>query len=340
MKNTNNPTLEDVAKEAGVSTATISRTLNEPHKVAKVTLDRIQAVVDRLGYTPNFGGKVLASKRSNTVGAIIPTMANSMFAGGLQAFQEELSEAGIRLLVASSGYDSKDELRQIRSLVTHGADGLLLIGSSRPAETLEFLTIRKIPHVISWCFQADKSHIYSGFDNMKAAMRLAEKVLQLGHKRIAMIAGVSAGNDRVSNRMAGVQQAVANFGRGAKLIAMVEAGYTMHDGAEAFAKIMSANVAPTAVICGNDVLAAGAIVKAKQLGITIPSQVSVTGFDDIDLASAVSPALTTVRVPQLEMGKTAAELLLQLLAKDVQVLSREFTTEIIDRESLAQAPQS
>ncbi|MGI9317616.1 MAG: LacI family DNA-binding transcriptional regulator [bacterium] len=335
MKKSHNPTLEDVAKEAGVSTATISRCINEPNKVARPTRDRIEEVIQRLGYTPNFGGKVLASKRSNTVGAIIPTMSNSMFAIGLQAFQEVLSQAGIRLLVASAGYDSENELSQIRSLVTHGADALLLIGSTRPKETVEFLSVRKIPYVISWCFNDDTDQIYSGFNNQKAAKNITTKVLDFGHRQIAMIAGQTKGNDRAGNRIAGVNAAIEAYGKDAALTHIVETQYSLEDGGTAFEQIMSASSPPTAIICGNDVLAAGAIVRARRLSIDVPEQVSITGFDDISLASAVFPALTTVRVPQIQMGKTAAELVLKLLANDPTVSSIEFETEIVLRDSLA-----
>ena len=244
MKKSSSPTLEDVAREAGVSTATISRSINEPNKVAAPTLDRIQAVIQKLGYTPNFGGKVLASNRSNTVGAVIPTMANAMFASGLQAFQEVLSQSGIRLLVASYGYDSKDELNQIRSLVAHGADGLLLIGSCRPEETQRFLAVRNIPYVISWCYKPSTNNIYSGFDNEKAAAAMTRRVLNLGHRRIAMIAGLTQGNDRASNRAAGVKAAIRKFGDGAHLCGVVEAKYTLQDGGELLSRSCLATLRP------------------------------------------------------------------------------------------------
>jgi len=101
------PTLEDVARAARVSTATISRSINTPDKVARATHQRIQQTIDKLGYTPHFGGRVLASNRTNTIGAVIPSMANAMFSNGLQAFQEELSDAGMTMLVASTGYNPK-----------------------------------------------------------------------------------------------------------------------------------------------------------------------------------------------------------------------------------------
>lgn len=334
MKKPSSPTLEDVARAARVSTATISRSINEPDKVASTTRSRIQDVIRELGYTPNSGGRMLASKRSNTVGAIIPTMANAMFASGLQAFQEELAKVGVTLLVASSGYDAKHELDQIRSLLTHGADGLLLIGSSRPRETRDFLALRQIPYVVSWCYKPDSNVLYAGFDNQKSASRMTREVLRLGHRKIAMIAGVAEGNDRAANRIIGARQAIQEFGGQARLIHVLEADYSQISGGEAFTALMNEPETPTAIICGNDVLAAGAIVRARQLNIEIPRQVSITGFDDIGLATAVYPSLTTVRVPQEEMGKNAARLLLELLSGDGTPKSVEFETDIVFRESL------
>lgn len=335
MKKTERPTLEDVAQAARVSTATISRSINEPEKVADSTRDRIQSVIDELGYTPNIGGRILASNRSNTVGAIIPTMANAMFANGLQAFQQELATAGVTLLVASSGYNGDEELQQIRSLMAHGADGLLLIGDQRPKESTDFLAMRNIPYVISWCYKNDPDRVFAGFDNIRAAAEMTRHVLSLGHQRIAMIAGNAKDNDRAKNRIQGVTRAVKSYGKDARLLKIIEADYSMENGGDAFEQLMALAEPPTAIVCGNDVLAAGAVVRAQRQGVKIPEDVSITGFDDINLATAVYPALTTVRVPHNEMGCCAAKLLLELVSGNEQPASVKFETQIIARESLA-----
>ena len=128
------PTLDDVARKAGVSTATVSRCLNKPERVVKETRDRVLRAVEALGYTPNFGARVMAAKRTFTIGAIIPTMENAIFARGIQAFQEELHRRGYTLLVSSTGYRPGAEEEQVRTLVGRGADGTLrLSGPSRRA---------------------------------------------------------------------------------------------------------------------------------------------------------------------------------------------------------------
>ena len=329
------PTLEDVAKAANVSTATISRAINDPSKVAKSTREAITAAIDQLGYTPNFGGRALASSRTNTVGAIIPSMANAMFASGVQAFQEELTASGVTLLLASTAYDAEHEFRQIRSLVAHGADGLLLIGAERPEKTREFLKLRGIPHVLSWCTSTQAEHLYSGFDNEKAAYQMACHVLRCGHRDIAMIAGRARGNDRAAARVAGVRRAIAEAKVNARLLAVVEAEYLLQDGSDAFSQLLSRDDRPSAVICGNDVLASGAILEAKRRGISVPRDMSITGFDDIGLAKVSDPAITTVKVPQIEMGRSAARLLLARISGETDLKSLEFDTEIVERQSLS-----
>lgn len=338
MKKNTTPTLEDVARMAGVSTASISRALNDPDKVSKPTRERIDQAIDVLGYTPNFGARALASNRTNTVGAIIPSMANAMFASGLQAFQEVLSEAGVNLLVASSGYDPQEELRQIKALVTHGADGLLLIGNERPQETRDFLEKRSLPCVLSWCFKKGSDQFFVGFDNKQAAYDATSRVLAKGHRRLAMICGIRSGNDRARDRCAGVKAAIADFAGDAVLSEIIEAKYRLEHGAEAFEQIMLGGTAPTAIICGNDVLAAGALMRARDLNVNVPRSVSIVGFDDIGIASVVTPPLATVRVPQIEMGRTAARVLLARLAGEGVPNSVQLKTQFIDRGSLGTPP--
>ena len=333
MSKTTPPTLEDVARLAGVSTATISRAVNDPNVVAKKTLAKIEAAINALGYTPNSGGRMLASARSNTVGAIIPTMANAIFANGLQAFQEALSEAGVTLLVASTGYDPQTELTQIRNLMAHGAGGLLLIGAERPDDTNRFLAIRNIPHVLGWCYGDDAEKLYVGFDNKAAAFDATMQVLRMGHRRIAMISGILAGNDRAQARHDGVLTAIAQFGQGAALVGSAEAAYVLQGGRDGFDAVRAAQ--PTAIICGNDVVAAGAMTRAQELGFDVPRDVSIIGFDDIGLASAVSPRMSTVRVPQEQMGQAAAQVLLARMNEAQAGASVKFPTEFIQRGSLA-----
>lgn len=341
MRSRSVPTLLDVATEANVSTATVSRSLNNPDAVVPRTRKRVLEAVSKLGYSPNFGARALAARRTNTIGAVIPTMENAIFARGLQAFQETLSLGGCTLLVASSSYRPDVEEEQIRSLVARGADGLLLIGTHRSQKIYDFLTGRDIPYVVAWTYRPDADHTYVGFDNRGAAIQMVHKVLALGHRRIGMIAGLTAGNDRARDRRSGVEEAIATCDHPAASLSVAEAEYSYDAGGDAAERLMDGAERPTVLICGNDILAVGAIKRLKKLGLQVPQQVSVTGFDDIEVATIVEPSLTTVHVPHRDMGGIAAKTLLRMISGDAAKRtdvstgkSHQLMPDIVDRESL------
>lgn len=335
------PTLQDVAKAANVSTATVSRALNRPDAVVQETRERVLEAVARLGYSPNFGARALAAKRTNTIGAVIPTMENAIFARGLQAFQETLSAGGCTLLVASSSYRSDLEEEQVRALVARGADGLLLIGKHRHHSIYDFLQGRGIPYVLAWTYHDDRDHTYVGFDNRFAAAAMMEKVFAYGHRRIGMIAGLTAENDRARDRLHGVREAVGNCQQDDVTLCVAEASYSYEDGGRAAAELLSPSLPPdkrpTVLVCGNDILAVGAIKQVKSMGLRVPDDVSVTGFDDIEVANIVDPPLTTVHVPHREMGTLAAQSLLQVLGHSGSTCSsQKLQPRIVERGSLSQ----
>ncbi|WP_282118895.1 LacI family DNA-binding transcriptional regulator [Ruegeria atlantica] len=328
------PTLDDVAKMAGVSTATVSRCLNSPDRVVKATRERVQSAVDALGYTPNFAARVMAAKRSFTIGAIIPTMENAIFARGLQAFQEELHQRGYTLLVSSSAYKPEIEEEQIRTLIARGADGLLLIGHDRDPEIYDFLDQRNIPALVAWSYLPDSKLPSVGFDNRAAMFDLASHVIGLGHTRIGVISARVDGNDRARLRVQGIREAVADRGLEANNLTVIETSYEIENGAKAFSDLMNATTPPTAILCGNDVLAAGALRQAQKMGLDVPGDVSITGFDDIELARIVSPALTTVHVPHREMGHKAALQLIEMVENQTAGTGEQLATRIVNRPSL------
>lgn len=328
----NAPTLEDVAALAGVSTATVSRCLNKPEQVVEKTRVKVIKAVETLGYAPNFSARSLVAKRTLTIGAVIPTMENAIFAEGIQAFQETLQAAGYTLLISSTGYDPKVEAEAVRTLVARGADGLLLIGQDHGPELYEFLERQRVPYVLAWTCGAATPSVSVGFDNHAAMRSLAEKAISLGHRRIGVISAHRLGNDRARARVAGVTEAIAAAGLAPAEI--IETAYGIGEGAEAFAKLLKHHPDLTLVICGNDVLAAGAVRQARRMGVEVPGRVSVTGFDDIALAALVSPSLATVRVPHKAMGQAAAEAVLALVAGQA-AQSMQLPVELCLRESLA-----
>lgn len=333
--NRTTPTLHDVAARAGVSTATVSRCLNSPEQVIEETRARVMAAVAELGYSPNFGARVMAAKHTNTIGAIIPTMENAIFARGLQAFQEELRAQGYTLLVASSSYRADIEEEQIRALVARGADGLLLIGLDRNPAIYQFLDAQRVPALVAWTHDATGARPSIGFDNRASMRALVDAVIGMDHRRLGVISAETASNDRARARVAGIRDGLGDAGISDALLAIIETPYGIQNGARAFEKLMQASVRPTAIICGNDVLAVGAMRQARAMGIAVPTEVSITGFDDIELAQVAVPELTTVHVPHREMGRGAARLLVQMVQGGAPVETVELKAELRLRASLA-----
>ncbi|MCP4317452.1 MAG: substrate-binding domain-containing protein [Hyphomicrobiales bacterium] len=327
------PTLEDVARQAQVSTATVSRCLSRPETVKDTTRERVMQIVSELGYTPNFGAQAMVARRTNTIGAVIPTMDNAIFAKGLQAFQEEISKQGANLLVASSSYRKDLEEKQIRSLIARGVDGLLLIGDDRDEEIYAYLEKRQIPFVLAWNYREASSRTYVGFNNFQASYDMAKLVVEYGHTHIAMIAGITEGNDRALDRLAGAGEALIDSGLPRDNFTVTESKYDFDAAGNAFEKISGLGRPPTAIICGNDVLAVGAILRAKTLGIRVPQDISITGFDDIEISTIVEPGVTTVHVPHRRMGTSAASVLFKAL-QEQKTRSRKFETHIVKRQSL------
>lgn len=328
------PTLDDVARTAGVSTATVSRCLNAPDRVAKKTRSKVMEAVEHLGYTPNFAARVMAAKRSFTIGAIIPTMENAIFARGLQAFQEELHRRGYTLLVASTAYNPQTEAEQIRSLVARGADGLLLIGYARDPALYAYLQQQSVPVLLAWAFDANSDRPCIGFDNRASMRTLTDKVIAMGHRNIAVISGIVEDNDRAAGRLQGIRHGLAAHGMDPGALPVIESPYDIDSGAVAFETLMHAPKRPSVVMCGNDVLAAGALKRAREMGLSVPDDISVTGFDDIELACIVTPPLTTVHVPHREMGRRAAEELVRMVERKSNGISLQLKSSIQMRGSL------
>jgi len=332
------PTLADVAKKSGVSTATVSRCLNSPDQVVRETRERVLAAVVELGYAPNFGARALAAKETNTVGVVIPTMENAVFARGIQAFQEELGRHGRTLLIASSGYKPDVEAAQVRALVGRGADGLLLIGYDRDPELYEFLSKRDVPTLVAWSYDTDQDRPAIGFDNCAAMAELARLVIARGHRSIACISAPTESNDRARGRVDGIRQAMGEAGLDPAGLLLVETPYGIENGETAFRSVMAERPEVTAVMCGNDVLAIGALRAARELGLRVPDDVSITGFDDIEIAQLADPGLTTVHVPHREMGRRAAGMLIDMKDRGADPPSRCLATDIRLRASLGDAP--
>ena len=332
------PTLEDVARRAEVSTATVSRTFSAPERVRPALRLKVQRAVEALGYTPHGAARALASQRSHTIGAVIPTLDNAIFATVVQTLQNELFAQGRTLLLAASDYDPARERAQIESLVVRGVDGLMLTGEARAASVHELLARRGIRYVSTYVHHPASPHPTIGFDNRRAMHKLVGYLHDLGHRAFAMVAGITEDNDRASERLAGVREALAQKGLRLEAGHLMERPYTMAAGRAALRQLMAQADRPTAVVCGNDVLALGALLEAAALGLSVPEDVSITGFDDLDLAKEIAPGLTTIHAPLEDMGRLTAAYLLGASPGGDGVPHIELPAELVVRGSTGLPP--
>ncbi len=325
------PRLADVARAAGVSLATASRALSEPDMVREDTRSRVQEAVAMLGYVPHGAARALATRRTRTIGAVFPPVDNPIFAGATHALAQELAGAGYTLLLASHDYDADAELAATRALVERGADGMVLVGLDHRPETLALLERAGVPYEITWALDPGAMIHCVGISHRSASIRVTQHLLDLGHREIAVIAGDTRGNDRARERLAGVKDALA--ARGLRLPArrVIEMPFSVANGRKGFATLLKRAPGFTAVIGGNDPLAIGAFLEAQARGIDVPGRLSITGFDDIELAGELPPGLTTVRVPSAEIGREAGKRLLARLAGKAVPVIREMAAPLIVR---------
>jgi LacI family transcriptional regulator len=332
------PNIEDVAQAAGVSTATVSRVLNRHPSVGPALRERVDAAVAALGYVPHAGARALKLQRSGTVGAIFPTIDNAIFASAIDTLQRRLAEGGRQLLIATSGYDPETETRQAVNLVTRGADALALCGIGQSPALRQFLRQRELPTVHVMSYPAPPDLVCVGFDNARAVGLGVRYLMDMGHRRIAMLAGQTAHNDRAADRVTGVRQALQRAGLALPDAYLQQRPYALADARDGLRALMASAPAPTAIVCGNDVLALGALLEADRLGIAVPAQLSIVGFDDLEMARHIRPALTTLHVPTERMWKTAADRLVEALEQRPVPRATEVEVDLVVRESTGPAP--
>jgi len=333
-------TLDDVAHAAGVSPATVSRCLNDPDAVRPAKREKVFKAIEDLGYVPHGAARALASRRTRMIGAIFPSLDNTLFGGMMEPLQSEVSAAGYTLVVASTAYDPAQELKVVRNLISNGVDALTLVGASRDPAVYDLIRRKHVPYILNWISDAAGGHPCVGFNNLEAAARVARYLLDIGHRRFAMISGHLAINDRASARRKGVEIALQERGISLSPERVLERPFGVDEGREAFRLLMSLPEPPTAVICGGEPFAYGAIFESHDLGVRIPDEVSITGFDDMWPAAQITPSLTTVQTPRREMGIKVAKHLLATLSRQPIADPKPLETKLIIRDSTGPARQT
>lgn len=333
------PRAADVARLAGCSTATVSRVQNLPHLVSEATRTRVEQAIRALSYLPNSAARALRSERTRLIGAIIPTLNHAIHAGFAQAAQSRLARDGHSLVVATSEYSLDQEVEQVSRLVSAGVDGLILVGTQHRGEIYELLDAGHVPHINTYVFDADSPHPCVGIDNARGTYDIVAYLHELGHRRFGAISATLGENDRARDRVAGVRAALAERGLSLPPAAIVQRGYTIANGREGFRILRSLPAPPTAILCGNDVLALGALIECREMGLSAPGDVSITGFDNLDFAPHVSPGLTTMAVPAWDMGRKAASYILDTLHNLPTLPKIRLEPSLIVRGSTGPAPR-
>lgn len=325
-----------VSKAARVSPSTVSRSFNHPDLVKPATRKKIDAAVRRLGYIRNRAAQTIHGIRSGTVGLIVPTIDHAIFAELVQSFSDAIEELGFTILLASHGYDLQREYQLTRKMLEHRVDGMALIGIEHEAETTDLLKRQSIPSVLLWNHAEDAAFPCIGADNLEAGRLVGTHIGALGHRRVAALFPPLGGNDRAAGRLAGVQSALAAQGVTIPEALQIEAPYSVSAAKDATLYLMSLDAPPTALICGNDVLAWGAAHALSRLRIAVPGEVSLTGIGDFKGSRDFEPALTTVRIPARQIGARAAALIAQSITEpDTTVTGERVIPELMIRDTTA-----
>ena len=325
----------DVARAAGVSTATVSRVINQPNSVRAGVRQRVETAIEELHYVADAAARALASKRSRCIGAVIPTLANAIFADGIEAFESRLNHASLSLMLTTSGYDSNHELTQVKTLIERGVDAVMLVGLNHDPLIYTLLEQRNIPFVLTWAYSSDCPYPCVGFNNYAAAKLIPLELMSLGHRKFGIISGIPKGNDRAFDRLKGMQDALATQGIRLSEETIIECNYEIEAGRAACRTLLQLPAPPTAILCSNDVLAAGAILECQASGVEVPSQVSIAGFDDLALSANLTPSLTTMHIPFKLMGQRAAQYLIDRLAGETPQPQQQLDVELRLRRSTA-----
>ena len=329
-------TIQDVAKLAGVSTATVSRVLNSYAHVSPQIAERVMGAVDRLGYEPNHMAKSLRTLKTQRIIVTVPDIANVFFSNVIRGVEEAAFAAGYAVLLGDVGFSGSSEEAYAGLLRRKEADGLIFLGHKLPDALAETVArLGAAAPVVNGCEFSDEMNVSSvHIDNGRAAADVMDYLYGLGHRRVGIVTGHMRGPIN-RDRLNGVQASTARHGRTEEL-QVVSGDYTVESGADLGARLLAGPERPTALFCFSDDMAFGAIHAVRRAGLNCPHDVSVVGFDDIRLARFAAPALTTVRQPMREIGRKTVELLLGIIEGGVrQRVNLTLDHELVVRESTA-----
>lgn len=330
-------TIYDVAKEAGVSIATVSNAINGKGNVSKKRREQILKIMEQMNYQPNVNASALMGKKTYTLGLLIPDISNPFFSEIARAIEDQAHQLGYSVIMCST--DNKDERveRYIGLLEQKNVDGILIGTGVDNLDILTNLQAKNIPIVMisreTSALEVDTVVVDDFVGGLMAAQHLAE----MGHRQMAILSEqlkVSSARERIRGFKQGLQDLQIPFDD--HNIAICD--YMIQEGRRAAGELLAREDRPTALFCCNDVLAIGALQEARSIGIKVPEELSIVGFDDTILAAVVDPPLTTIAQPIASMAKQAFQLLISHLDESEAVKKRiVLRPEINIRQSTAKA---
>jgi DNA-binding LacI/PurR family transcriptional regulator len=324
-------TMREVAKRAGVSPATVSRVLNKTHYISAETRRRVLEVVGQLKYFKNVHARRLATGQSDLFGLVISEIANPYFAEIIRGFQAAAWDRGFDVVLCNTQYDQARTKSILRRLIESDVRGVAVMTSSIDKSTVSELIAAGIGVVFCNLSPAEKLVSTISIDYQRGIAQAIEHVVGLGHRRAAIIAGPDDNRTAITIKdalVAGLKE------RDLKPFPVISSNYGIDAGASAVRALLSAPEKPSAIFCGSDLIAMGAMSALEQAGVEIPEDISVIGIDDISFAFLARPPLTTIRVPRERVGTTAFEALDQMMKRKRRKGADHYLeTELVVRSS-------
>jgi LacI family transcriptional regulator len=335
-------TIVDIAKKLGLSAMTVSRALTGNREVSDKTRQRVLRTASALGYQPNRWARSLVTRRSSIVGVVIPDIAHSFFAEITFGIEEVCEKAGYNLLLCHSRGDAEREKSEVAMLAGSRVDGLI-IASVQPENTSgPFARLREagVPIVLIDRFFSKAEFMSVRVDDRAVGRVSAECLIELGHRRIAMIQG--PGLSPATQRRRGFLDALKAHGIAVENDYMVTGDFEIEGGRRAMQKLLDLRQAPTAVFAANDPMAIGALYACRDAGVQVPQQVSVIGAGNIEGPHHPNPFLTTVDWPRIELGRAAATMLLHAMtsSEELKLETKVFEPKVLIRQSTARYTQA
>lgn len=326
-------TIRDVAKRAGVGVATVSRVLNNSGYARPETRERVHRAAAELGFVPSQLARGLVSRSSETIGLVIPDITNPFFPAVTRGVEDGASEAGYTVFLCNTDNDPALEAIDVQKLRERRVDGIIFVGTTDRHDLVERL-LGEIPVVVADRHVEHASIDSVLVDNLAGARAACSHLLDLGHTRIAHLAG----NQRTrtaQERCEGYQSALLAAGLPYDERMVAWGDFTYDSGLAMAQVLLGRSPRPTAIFAANDLIAFGAMRAAEDGGLSLPDDLSVVGFDDIPMASVLRPGLTTIRQPAYEMGRLAITMLLERIEGRVTGAGRKhrFQPELVVRST-------